>query len=86
MSAASVLSPMSGLGHCPYTGLTIPECSCPPCTRALLQCYAPAPPPSAARVRGSASATICTVEDYAGLRGLSVAQLHRCSRSQEVRI
>lgn len=80
MSAVFVLSPMSG--HCPHTGLTIPECSCRECCRALVRHFAPelareplAPPPGVG---------LCTAAEYARTRGLSVAQLRSHARSLEV--
>lgn len=88
MSAALVLSAMPAPHRCPHTGLSIPECCCTECCRALLSRYAPAlldpgPLEASCCVRIPA---ICTVERYAEIHGISVAELRRRSSQIEVQV
>lgn len=83
MSADAVLPAMTLPRRCSHTGLSIPECSCHECTRALLSRYAPAlldqgPLDLSCCVR---IPVVCTVERYAEIHGISVAEL-KCRSSQ----
>jgi hypothetical protein len=82
MSLASVLLAMGGEAEskrCTHTGLSIPECCCAACWRALLRRYRPQAVGSAAeRSRESDAAPICTAE-HPGGRG-TVEPLHGQAR------
>jgi hypothetical protein len=88
MSSLAVLSAMPAARHCPHTGLSTPECFCTECCRALLSRYAPAllnpgPLDIPCCVRTS---VICTVERYAEIQGISVAELRRRAATLEVQV
>ena len=87
MSGSSVSISMT-LRHCPQTGVTIPECSCRRCCRALVRRYASAPAePSAEQLVGRLAAQpILTLEQYARLHGISPAAVREQAAEREVRI
>jgi hypothetical protein len=72
MSASTVSASMA-LRLCPQTGVTIPECSCRRCCRALVRRYAPAllDRKSAGLARRHAAQPLLTLEQYAKRHGIS---------------
>jgi hypothetical protein len=88
MRALPVLSAMPAARRCPQTGLSIPECCCTECCRALLGRYAPAlldPGPLDASC-SVPTPVLCTVERYAEIHGISVAELRRRSSQIEMQV
>ena len=88
MSVWSVLRAMGDRHLCEHTGLSIPECCCRECCRALLCRYAPAlvdhgpldlPCPTAIPA-------IQAVESYATAHGISEEELWRRSSQIEVQV
>jgi hypothetical protein len=88
MSALAVLSAMPAACYCPHTGVSTPECCCTECCCALLSRYAPAllePGPLDIPCCVQ-TPVICTVERYAEIHGISVAELRRRAATLEVQV
>jgi hypothetical protein len=88
MSAWRVLRAMTNRRLCEHTGVSIPECCCGECCRALLWRYAPAlvDPGPLDLPCPIASPAIQTVESYANSHGISRAELRRRALQLEVRV
>jgi hypothetical protein len=89
MKAPSVLSAMPApCNHCPHTGVSLPECSCRECCRALVARYAPALLDQGPLDVPCCTPTplICTIESFAELHGIPVAELRRRSTLLEVEV
>jgi hypothetical protein len=86
MSARRVLKWMSNPRLCEQTGLSIPECCCRECCRALLWRYAPAllDPGPLDLPCPTANPPIQTVESYANAHGVSEHELWIRSSQIEV--
>jgi len=71
---------------CEHTGVSLPECSCRECCRALVSCFAPALVEHGRLDLpcGMSIPAIRTVEQYAGLHGISVAEARDRSSRLEV--
>lgn len=87
MSGSSVSISMS-LRHCPQSGVTIPECSCRRCCRALVRRYAPVPPePTPEQLaRRLSSQPLLTLDEYAKRHGISPDTVRKQAKEREVQI
>jgi hypothetical protein len=88
MNTWRVLEWMRNPRVCEHTDVSIPECSCRECCRALVSCFAPAllddgPLDHAC---GVSIPAIRTVEQYADIHGISVGEVRRRSRRLEVSV
>lgn len=88
MSAWRVLGWMSKPRLCEHTGVSVPECSCRECCRALVWRYAPAlvDPGPLDLPCPIVIPAIQTVESYAKTHGISEAELRHRSSQIEVQV
>jgi hypothetical protein len=88
MSGPSVSISVAPPRHCRHTGVTIPECCCRGCCRALVRRYAPAlPEPTPEQLADRLLAQpILTLEQYARCHGLSLETVRRQAKEREVQI
>jgi hypothetical protein len=68
--------------------VTIPECSCRRCCRALVRRYAPpsADPDAVDLAQRLAGAAIVSIEDYAAAHGLTVETVRKQAAEREVTV
>jgi hypothetical protein len=87
MSATSVSISMTPR-RCPQTGVTIPECSCRSCCRALVSRYAPAlcDPEPADPARRLAAQPLLTLGQYGKRHGISPEAVRKQAAEREVRV
>jgi hypothetical protein len=88
MSSSRVLRWMSNAHVCGHTGVSVPECSCRECCRALVWLYAPAlvDPSRLELPCPVVSPAIQTVESYTNAQGISEDEVWRRASQIEVQV